>query len=199
VSPDFDEIIGADDGERERLHRVHELLVTAGPPPELTPRLERTPATQSNVFSLPRVPVKHRATLLFAAAIAILAVFLGGYAVGHVRSTATRPVDTLALRGTSAPNALASLQIFPLEAGNWPMTLTVQGLPRLPAHAYYDVYLVRNGKPYLSCGEFTVDGGTAPVTVKLNAPYVFERGDTWVVTKQLPGEEKPGRTVLKPV
>ena len=40
--PDFDELVGGDDlpgPERERLQRVHELLVAAGPPPELPPEL----------------------------------------------------------------------------------------------------------------------------------------------------------------
>ena len=38
--PDFDELVGTDleDGERQRLLRVHELLVEAGPPPELALR-----------------------------------------------------------------------------------------------------------------------------------------------------------------
>src|SRR5207249_1133991 len=43
--PDFDELIGAETSaaERERLRRTHELLVQAGPPPELTPQLRRAP------------------------------------------------------------------------------------------------------------------------------------------------------------
>ncbi len=39
--PDFRELVGDDlpDEERARLERVHELLVAAGPPPELPPAL----------------------------------------------------------------------------------------------------------------------------------------------------------------
>ena len=39
--PDFDELIGneLEGDERERLLRVHELLIAAGPPPELPPEL----------------------------------------------------------------------------------------------------------------------------------------------------------------
>src|ERR671936_1903421 len=35
--PDFDELVGpdAEAGERERLRRLHDLLVAAGPPPDL--------------------------------------------------------------------------------------------------------------------------------------------------------------------
>ena len=43
--PEFDDLVGdvpAD--ERERLLRVHEMLVQAGPPPEIPPELERPPS-----------------------------------------------------------------------------------------------------------------------------------------------------------
>jgi hypothetical protein len=203
VKPDFDEIVGSDAEDAERLRQVHELLVLAGPPPELTPRLSRTPdvAGGGNVVALPRIPVTRRTTVLIAAAVAVLAIFGGGYAFGHAQGTTkgSAPLSVLPLRGTArAPRASASLEIYALRAGNWPMTLTVSNLPKLPAHAYYEVYLVRNGKPYLSCGEFTVAGGSKPVTVQLNAPYVFRHGDTWVVTKQLPGHETPGPEILRP-
>ena len=41
--PDFDQLVGHEVGreERERLQRVHELLVEAGPPPELSPSSPR--------------------------------------------------------------------------------------------------------------------------------------------------------------
>ena len=44
-APDFDELVGTEvsAAERERLHRVHDLLVEAGPPPELSPELEQIP------------------------------------------------------------------------------------------------------------------------------------------------------------
>ena len=199
MSRDFDEIVGSDAEDAERLRRVHELLVAAGPPPELPPRLREAPVAESNVLSLPRLPARRRTTLLFAAALLVLSLFFGGYLVGHARFSSAQAVNTLSLRGTkSASHAFASLQIFPLRAGNWPMTLTVSDLPKLPAHSYYEVYLVRRGTPYLSCGEFTVAGGSIPVTVQLNAPYVFRPGDTWVVTRQTPGTE-PGKTVMRPV
>jgi hypothetical protein len=35
--------------------------------------------------------------------------------------------------------------------------------------------------------------------VQLNAPYRLRQGDSWVVTKQLPGVRKAGAVVLKPV
>ena len=39
-TPRFDELVEADDPERARLRVTHELLVTAGAPPELPPSLE---------------------------------------------------------------------------------------------------------------------------------------------------------------
>jgi hypothetical protein len=45
VSPDFDELVGTDlePEERDRLRHAHDLLVAAGPLPELSPELDRTP------------------------------------------------------------------------------------------------------------------------------------------------------------
>lgn len=193
---DFDEIVGDEPtgGDRERLRQTHELLLLAGPPPELTPALRAGP-TLGMTLSPPRRRL--RPVLLLAAALMVAAIFVG-YSVGS-NTSGPAPVSTLPLRGTAlTPHAFASLQIFPKQAGNWPMTLTVADLPRLPRHAYYEVYLVRNGKPYLSCGVFTVAGGTKPVSVNLNAPYVFRHGDSWVVTRELPGHSGPGQTVLRP-
>lgn len=194
---DFDEMVGTEpmDGDRERLRQVHDLLVLAGPPPELTPTLQAGP-TLGMTLARPRKRI--RPMLLLAAALTIAAVFIG-YSVGSSTNSAPSPWRTLGMHGTAtAPHAFASLQIFPTQAGNWPMTLTVVDLPKLPPRGYYEVYLVRNGKPYLSCGIFTVSGGTAPVTVSLNAPYVFKPHDSWVVTQELPGHDGPGKIVLSP-
>jgi anti-sigma-K factor RskA len=199
----FDELVGpeVEGAERERLRRVHELLVQAGPPPEVAPEVLAGPTLgmtlqQKKASERPRIP---RKALLIAAAVAILALaFLGGYlAGGHARTTAGR---TLQLAGTpAAPHALASLQIEPRDAaGNWPMRLTVEGLPTLPARTYYEVYLVRDGKPWGSCGTFVV-ARTQGTTVELNAPYRLHKGDTWIVTRHTVDGPDPGQVVLKPV
>jgi hypothetical protein len=78
------------------------------------------------------------------------------------------------------------------------MTLSVVGLPKLPAHTYYEVYLVRDGKPWGSCGTFRVDGSSR-LSLTLNAPYSLEKGDSWVVTRPGPAGEEPGKTVLRPI
>ena len=199
--PDFDELIGTDvdRAERERLQRVHELLLTAGPPPELSPEIEAGPTLAMTLQRAPR-RVRHRVALL-AAAIALVALaFIAGYITGNGKDNGLSSGRTLSLVGTkAAPGALASLRIQPVDpAGNWPMQLAVTGLPKLPAHGYYVVYLVRKGKLYAPCGAFVVSGPTHGTSVWLNAPYDVRPGDTWVVTKQLWGKRKTGPIVLRP-
>jgi hypothetical protein len=201
--PDFDELIGTEalGVERERLRGVHELLVQAGPPAELPPQLAKAPG--SGVVQLQqRRAVKRRAMLLLAAALSVAAVFAAGYAVADHRggTTAAAPPVTLALKGTAiASHARATLQVWHSRAGNWPMTLSVVGLPRLPQHNYYEVYLVRGGKPWAPCGTFRVTDSSHAVTLTFNAPYSLQKGDSWVVTRPEAGGGEPGRTVLRPV
>jgi hypothetical protein len=199
MPPNFDDLIGEDVGreERERLQRVHDLLLTAGPPAELSPEIERGPTLAMTLGGPSRRRLTRRAALIAAAAIVLLVAFLAGYITGNNGSPSGR---LLSLAGTAqAPRAEAKLRIEPADAaGNWPMTLAARGLPKLPPKGYYEVFLVRNGAIYAPCGGFVVPGGEAAVSVKLNAPYRFEERDTWVVTKQLPGVNKAGPVVLKP-
>jgi hypothetical protein len=200
--PNFDELIGteATGAERERLHHAHELLVQAGPPPELPPSLQKAP--NFGVFSLhQRRVVKRRALVLLAAALSVAVVFFAGYAVrGGGSAKTSHPVVSLALKGTSAvPSARGTLALWHSRDGNWPMTLSVVGLPRLAHHGYYEVYLVRNGKPWGLCGTFRGAGSSNALTVTLNAPYSLHKGDSWVVTRPTASGSEPGRTVLSPV
>jgi Anti-sigma-K factor rskA, C-terminal len=204
VSPDFDELVGTETtgAERQQLQRAHELLLQAGPPPELTPRLETAPDVDGIARRHQRRVVKRRAMLLLAAALSIIAVFAAGYAVAdHRGGRSANPAasETLALRGTSfAPGARATLEVWHPQDGNWPMTLSVVGLPPLPPHSLYEVYLVRGGKPWGSCGTFRVSSSSGALSVRLNAPYALQKGDSWIVTRAGPGGE-PGKTVLRPV
>ena len=200
LPPDFDQLVGADveAAERARLRRVHSLLVEAGPPPELSPAIESGPSLGMTMARRGRQPIRRR-VLLVAAAIAIIALaFLGGFIAGNSGSKTAGTV--MQLTGTpAAPQAFASLQIEPVDsAGNWPMRLSVRGLPQLHGHWYYEVFLMRNGKPYAPCGSFKVAVNQATV-VSLNAPYRLTRTDTWVVTKQAPDSKAPGQVVLRPV
>ncbi|HET7572766.1 MAG TPA: anti-sigma factor [Gaiellaceae bacterium] len=201
--PDFDELLGGEPlgPEREQLRRVHEMLLTAGPPPELPPHLEAGPNLAMTTVRRRR-QVRRRVALLAAAAVAVAVVFLGGYITGNRGPGKTiSAVRTIQLQGTAAaPDALASLRVQPEdESGNWPMTLDVTGLPALPDRGYYAVYLVRNGKPWASCGWFLVSGPHAGTTVTLNAPYGLRSGDTWIVTRVVAGKTKgAGETVMRP-
>jgi hypothetical protein len=200
-TPSFDELIGDDvpPEERERLERVHELLVTAGPPAELSPELERGPTLAMTLAHASRRR-GHRRIALIAAALVILALaFVGGFVAGN-SGDGLAGSHRLQLKGTAqAPAALAALVVKdPDSAGNWPMQLSVTGLPKLPVHGYYEVFVTRNGKPWAPCGVFVVKNPAAAVSVRLNAPYELRRSDSWVVTKQLPGNHDPGPVVLKP-
>jgi hypothetical protein len=199
--PDFEDLVGSDveQAERERLRRVHDLLLEAGPPPELSPEIELGP-TLAMTLSRRGGRVQKQVLLIAAALVVLGLAFLGGYLSGNGGSSGLASSSVLKLSGTSAaPAALASLRIEPDDAaGNWPMKLTATGLPKLRGHGYYTVWLVRNGKPWASCGAFVVAGTNRAVSVWLNAPYRLQKGDSWVVTKQLPGHRDVGPVVLTP-
>jgi hypothetical protein len=199
--PDFDELIGPDveQAERARLRAVHDLLVQAGPPAELSPELEAGPTLALTMQRRQRRT--GRRVLLLAAAVALVAMaFLAGYITGNGKGDGLSSGTTMSLVGTkAAPGALASLRVQPADAaGNWPMKISVTGLPKLPPHGYYTVYLMRNGKPFAPCGYFVISGLDRGTSVWLNAPYKLQPHDTWVVTKQLPGHHEAGPIVLRP-
>jgi len=204
LSPDFDELIGteATGAERAKLREAHDLLLRAGPPPELTPKLRAGPNPGVARMQHRRRAVKRRTLVLLAAALSVAVVFFAGYAVSSHRGSGGSKgaiVKTLELKGTATvPNAQATLDVWQHRDGNWPMTLSVTGLPKLPPRTYYEVYLFRNGLPWGSCGSFVVSGASSVLRVSLNAPYKLHAGDTWVVTRVTVGSE-PGKTVLRPV
>jgi len=202
--PTLDELIGAETtgAERQRLQHVHELLLEAGPPPELSPELEEGPKLGTTMGKKRRGVFKQRAMVLLAAAIVVFMIFIGGYVAHNPGGkTASKPVIAQALHGTKlAPNAEGTLEVWNASNGNWPMTLTAANLPKLPPHTYYEVYLVRHGKPWGSCGMFRVTSANSQgvVRVPLTAPYSLKKGDSWVVTRPGQGGTEPGPTVLRP-
>lgn len=200
--PDFDELVGADEApaeERERLRRVHGLLVGAGPPEELSPSLEAGHGVigPDPFGRAPGRPHGRRPLLLLAATLILAIAFFSGYAAGNHRGY---PTDfAVQMRGTAvAPNALATLQVAPKdEGGNWPMRMTVKGLPELPAGGYYVLYLTRHGKPVAPCGSFRVHAGAT--IVQLNAPYKLKTFDEngWIVTRWDAKKRGPGAVLLR--
>ena len=173
-----------DPGEEPRLRRAHDLLVAAGPPPELPPALEHAPAVGGgNVAVLPR---RRRTALLGLAAALAAAAFGGGYLVGAGDGEPFDGERVVALHGTEfAPDAEGSIRLGPEDAaGNRPMIVELEGAPEVEtAEGYYEVVLRRDGRDVGSCGSFTFRGDD--VSVYLTAPYEVEPGDEWVVTAHL--------------
>jgi hypothetical protein len=185
--PDFRELVGGDDltpEEAARLERVHEMLVAAGPPPELPPRLaepEPVPREDSPVAFLPRR--RTGLALALAAALVLVSLVLG-YVVG-ARNGGWKEDYAVKMHGTAAAaSATATIHVGELDsAGNWPLKVDAKGLKPLPKGAFYEMFLTRNGRPVASCGTFrSVDNES----IRLNAPYILRTYDGWVVTRENP-------------
>jgi hypothetical protein len=179
--PDFETLVGSDldAAERERLQRVHDLLVEAGPPPELPARAPVAPLARR----------RRRGALLAVAAALAVAAFALGIAVGD--GSRERTTDfVVPMAGTeSATGASASLVVYELdEAGNWPMELEVEGLPPASSDRVYELWLTRDGRAVAICGSFlTEDDGSA--SVPMNAPWPLDDFDGWVVVRE--GTKQP--------
>ncbi len=189
---DFDELVGAEvEGpERERLQAVHELLLAAGPPPELPPGLALPPGAERDEAVRVLRSRYPRRRLVAAVALAVtlaLAAFGGGYLVGGRDDS---PIDTVKLDAThAAEGAVAAVRIFAADdAGNHALHLTVRGLETLPARGYYELGMTRNGELVASCGFFKVEGDKTEVM--LNASYDLAKYDGWAIVAHLPDSER---------
>ena len=188
--PDLRDLIGEDvpPDELERLGRVHELLLRAGPPPELPGELAEPPEPDTTVALLPK---RHWRPLAALAAALALAAFGAGWLAASANDddrASFPPIDfRVPMQGTdAAPNAVASIAVAERdEEGNWPMAMTVRGLPELPDGREYELWLTKDGKLAASCGRFRADRETVTY---LNAPYRLRQYDGWVVTRA--GDER---------
>jgi hypothetical protein len=182
--PDLRDLVGDDvpAEELERLGKVHDLLVRAGPPPELPTELAEPPEQGGSVSLLPRH--RWRTIAALAAALALAAFGVGWLAAGASDSggeSLPKVEFRVPMQGTAAPHAVASIAVLELdEAENWPMAMTVRGLPRLRKGERYELWLTKDGKLIESCGTFHAEGDT---TVYLNAPFKL-RGKGWAVTRE---------------
>ena len=180
MTPNFDDLVGTDldPAERARLERVHELLVAAGPPPDSAPVA---------LAGLHARKGRRRGSLLaLAAALAVATFALGAALFG---SSGPNVDFTESMTGTpAAANATASLAVFDIDAaGNWPMELTVAGLPARSGRPF-ELWLTRAGELAALCGAFLTDADGSAV-VPLNAPYRFDEFDGWVIVEE--GSETP--------
>ncbi len=196
MSPDFDELL---DGEAvpsaeelAELRNVHELLLSASPPPKLPRRLARPRRVRSARLRLTRRRVG-MALALSGGALAAGAFALG-YGAGHGGSV-FQPSFARFMHGLPpAPSASATIEVGKRDgSGNWPLEMTVRGLPALPRHDWYDLVLTERGKPDVLCGAFRA-GAELVTRVWLNAPSDFDEHTGWVVTAHLPG--RPSETLL---
>jgi hypothetical protein len=173
--PDFDALVGSDldAAERERLLRVHELLIEAGPPPEL-----------SSPLPIPLHTRRRRRTALAAIAATLGAGILAvGVLVGN-SGDGPGTFEVVTMTGTSYTTDLrASLTIFDVDdAGNWPMELEVEGLGPSSA-GRYELWLTKGGKLAALCGSFLTEPDGSAV-VPMNAPYKLKEFDGWVVVAE---------------
>jgi hypothetical protein len=204
--PDFGELVGGEvtGEERERMRRTHELLVQAGPPPELSPELEKVPWPDEALQPLGlfrtarRRPGRSWVQVAMAAAAVLLVGFLIGQALNQ-KSTSFTATNVVKMHGTQqAPRAFAAVALGrKSNDGNWPMLVTVTNLP--PARGgYYDLWLSLHGKPVALCGTFNthLNGDTS---VRMSAAYDLSemKFDGWIVTRQTGGvPERQTPTVL---
>jgi hypothetical protein len=192
--PNFDELVGGDDlspDEAARLQRVHDLLIEAGPPPELPPHLLQEPdpegGRRDNVYGLPR---RRAGMLLGIAAALALTAFLGGFVYG-TRHAPFDEAGSVQMHSTvPASQASAVIHVGKADsAGNWPLKVDVENLPELPKGQYYEMFLSRGAdKRAASCGTFRVSGDSEDI--RLNVPYRLSSFNGWIVTREKPGSRK---------
>ncbi|MBA2361055.1 MAG: hypothetical protein H0V79_09030 [Actinobacteria bacterium] len=180
--PEFDELIqGVDDpDERAQLQRVHQLLLAAEAPPELSFGLETPPPAAAHFWSRPRRR-RVRPRLVLAAAV-LLTTFGLGYLMGSPGGPSdaeTRFARTITLE--SGGDAAGAIGIGKRDDnGNLPMILTVTGLERLYDGDYYRLALTKKGEPVVTCATFNVSGRRT--TIRMTNAYNLEGFDGWVVT-----------------
>ena len=199
----FDDIVGTEGLSPEdetKLRRVHELLVAAGPPPDLSPDLSLppVPAEEADAPEVAYLLRRRRGRMLVLALAATLAAFLGGYAFGNSKGkpAAFTAVRTVAMHGPSGGASHGVINIAEKDSvGNWPMQVEVSGLPQQTSRAaYYELWLTRNGKAVAPCGSFRVHGKTT--RIRLSVPYKLKNFDGWVVTAQTGNHDGLGPIVL---
>lgn len=192
------DLVGADvpAEELDRLERAHELMLAAGPLPELPPLLQEPPdveeAREAAAFTL--LPRRGGRILTLAAAFALLTLVIG-FVIGNHRGGFNTDF-TIEMKGTkAAPRAAGLIRVGHIDSvGNWPLEVQVVGLKPLPQGSYYELYLTRKKRPVAWCGNFRVRGGQT--TVRMNAPYNFKRYDGWIVVKKLAGRPESETPLL---
>lgn len=165
------------------------MLIEAGPPPELSPRLAEPPKAPVRARR-----IRHwspRAAFGLAAVVAA-AAFGIGFLVGDRRSEYDAAGPPIPMHGVaSASSAKASIVIGERDdVGNWPLLVRVRGLDPLPKGEWYELYLTRKGKLAAYCGSFSMNE-TGQTTVQFSIPYHLKGFDGWVVTTSKKAVRRP--------
>src|SRR5690242_4340608 len=187
----FEDLVGTEGLSRDeeaKLRRMHELLIAAGPPPDLSPDLSVPPVPNAEADP-PEVAFllrRRRGRALVLALAAALAAFVGGYAFGHAKGkpAAFSAIRSVPMHGSAGTASHGVIRIAEKDSvGNWPMQFEVSGLPQQSNRAaYYELWLTRGGKPVAPCGSFRVNAKTT--RVRLSVSYALKNFDGWVVTAQ---------------
>ena len=184
----FEDLLDLDDldpSERDRLRRMHELLLRVSPPPEVPSDLREPPAAEP----VRLLPQRRRYTLALIAAALIAIAFGSGFLLGG-RSDDVSVFRNVSMAGVGEGlGGFASIEIQEQdEAGNWPMVVRVRGLEKsADRDDYYELWLTKGGKLADSCGRFVLHDGVTEVM--LSVPYGFKSYDGWVVTRR--GSDEP--------
>ena len=195
--PEFRDLVGDDLSaeERARLERVHDMLVEAGPPPELPPSLAEAPATRRAASLLAAAPPPRRRAgprrgdrcrglprrIRRRLQPQRLRADARGFDAGH-----RRRARRARRRSSSEP---------PTTAATGRCSSRCSGLPRLSRGAvYYQLFLTRNGKPIAPCGGFNVKAGTT--TVEVLRPLYAQALRRLGRDPPRSGEEGPGPALL---
>ena len=162
--PDFDELAeGTAPEERAQLRRAHDLLLAAGPPPELPPYLAEAPRMKKQKEpALTTVPRRRFGAILTAAAGIAAAVFVAGYVVanlgGSSEPTRRRQHPDEADPGRAGAERRGHRRPEGRRGRQHPAQPHGLGLRKLPDGGYYELWLTRvvHGKQVrvVSCGTF---------------------------------------------
>ena len=191
----FEDLVGDMDDlapeERERLRRMHELLLQVDAPAEVPASLRERPPEmggEARAEQRARRPWRRlRPAFVVVAAVLAAAAFGAGYLLGDRETESVAVIEMTGVGPTRA--ATGSIELLPEdESGNWPMRVLLRGLkPSAGRQDYYELWLTKNGKLAVPCGRFTLHEGLTTVT--LSVPYKLRAYDGWVVTRR--GSDQP--------
>ena len=199
--PDLRDLVGDEIPPEELagLERVHNLLASVGPPPELSPVLAGPPPVRASEQpagdNLAWLPRRRMGAAIGLAATIGLVLFGAGYLIGK-RGTEFETTRTVRMHGTAAAeNAAATIFVgTPDSAGNTRLRVRLNGLPKAADRTYYELYLTDKGKLSRSCGTLRVHAGTT--TVNLSIAYSLDRYTGWVLTRERFGAPPGSHPVL---